>query len=87
MLFDLLRGPRCQARRNYRKIADWRLGDGVTYKIWVWQLGDIFVVGVPGEPYTELQVMIREAVPEKHVIVSVNTNGATLARVPAAPVA
>ena len=55
--------------------------------IWVWQLGDIFVVGVPGEPYTELQVMIREAVPEKHVIVSVNTNGAALARVPAAPVA
>ena len=49
----------------------------MTYKIWVWQLGDIFVVGVPGEPYTELQVMIREAVPEKHVIVSVNTNGAT----------
>ena len=47
----------------------------MTYKIWVWQLGDIFVVGVPGEPYTELQVMIREAVPEKHVIVSVNTNG------------
>ena len=55
----------------------------MTYKIWVWQLGDIFVVGVPGEPYTELQVMIREAVPEKHVIVSVNTNGAALARVPA----
>ena len=50
----------------------------MTYKIWVWQLGDIFVVGVPGEPYTELQVMIREAVPEKHVIVSVNTNGAAL---------
>jgi len=60
-----------QARRNYRKIADWQLGDGVIYKIWVWQLGDLFVVGVPGEPYSELQVMIREALPEKHVIVSV----------------
>ena len=59
----------------------------MTYKIWVWQLGEIFVVGVPGEPYTELQVMIREAVPEKHVIVSVNTNGAALARVPAGPAA
>lgn len=93
-----------QARRNYRKVADWQEDGGVVYKIIVWQLGDIFVVAVPGEPYTELQVrcwtcqvlcngiilnlcavlchgglgtqvMIRKAVPEKHVIVSVNTNG------------
>jgi len=39
------------------------------------QLGDLFVVAIPGEPYSELQVMIRKAVPEKQVIVSVNTNG------------
>jgi hypothetical protein len=64
-----------QARRNFRKIADWQTGDGVEFKIWIWQLGDIFVVSVPGEPYTELQQQIRERVPEKHVIVSVNTNG------------
>ena len=45
-----------QARRNYRKVADWQEDGGVVYKIVVWQLGDIFVVAVPGEPYSELQV-------------------------------
>jgi hypothetical protein len=45
-----------QARRNYRKVADWQENGGVVYKIVVWQLGDIFVVAVPGEPYSELQV-------------------------------
>eukprot|EP01050_Picozoa_sp_SAG11_P015539 SAG11_NODE_2025_length_3908_cov_1.787346_4_plen_139_part_00 len=48
-----------QAWRNMRKITDWQLGGGVAFKVWVWQLGDIFVVAVPGEPYAELQQQVR----------------------------
>lgn len=52
-----------QARRNYRKVADWQEDGGVVYTIVVWQLGDVFVVAVPGEPYSELQVRSSAKVP------------------------
>lgn len=40
-----------------------RLAVGQTFKVWVWQLGDIFFVATPGEPYTELQTIIRQRCP------------------------
>lgn len=43
--------------------------------LWVWQLGDIFVVAMSGEPYSSLQSHIRSRVPMVRVVVAPMTNG------------
>ena len=64
-----------QARRNLRKVEDWRSG-AVTISLYVWQLGQIFFVAAPGEPYSWLQTEVRRRCSDDiDVIVMSNTNG------------
>lgn len=64
-----------QARRNLRKVQDWKSG-AVEISVYVWQIGEIFFVACPGEPYAYLQTEIRRRVSESvHVVVMCCTNG------------
>ena len=64
-----------QARRNLRKVEDWKSG-AVEISVYVWQVGEIFFVACPGEPYSYLQTEIRRRVSSSvHVIVMCCTNG------------
>ena len=65
-----------QARRNLRKVQDWRSG-AVKISVYIWQLGQIFLVAVPGEPYSWLQTEIRRRCAAKniHILVLATTNG------------
>lgn len=55
-----------------------------TEKIWLWQLGDAILVGVPFEGYSALQTELRAAFPEKTIIVMNIANG-ILGYLPPAP--
>lgn len=65
-----------QARRSLTKLKDFGSGSGPNISVHVWQLGDIFVVATPGEPYEALQVEIRNRAPAGvKIIVAAMTNG------------
>ncbi len=53
------------------------LGDADTYRfsVWVWKVGDSFLVGYPGEAFTTLQRDLRSAFPDHRIIVMNVTNG------------
>eukprot|EP01052_Picozoa_sp_SAG31_P044566 SAG31_NODE_7821_length_1589_cov_1.191946_2_plen_103_part_01 len=63
-----------QARRSLRKVKDWSSG-AVRINVYVWQLGQIFVVACPGEPYSWLQTELRRrcSCPNACVLVLSNT--------------
>ena len=63
-----------QARRRLRSVQDWGSGDQ-TVPVWVWRLGEIWLVAVPGEPYSMLQTELRRRLPNKIIMVMVLTNG------------
>lgn len=57
-------------------LKDFASGNGPNISIHVWQLGDIFVVATPGEPYEALQVEIRKRAPAGvKIVVAAMTNG------------
>eukprot|EP00035_Acanthoeca_spectabilis_P015676 m.314860 g.314860 ORF g.314860 m.314860 type:complete len:271 (-) comp16412_c0_seq18:1728-2540(-) len=65
-----------QARRNLAKIVDFESSEPGRVKIWIWQLGDIFLVATSGEPYSAFQIELRQRVPSGvTVIVAAMTNG------------
>ena len=43
--------------------------------LWVWRLGDVFLVGTPSEPHSPLQVQLRKRFPNRAVIVMSLVNG------------
>ena len=53
------------------------VGDGTSYDfpLWIWRLGDAFVVALPGEAYSVLQTSLREAFPQTPILVLGVTNG------------
>ena len=50
-------------------------GDCLPTPIWLWRLGQVFVVAVPGEPYSLLQTELRRRFPDRTIVVSAVTNG------------
>ncbi len=50
--------------------------------VWLWRLGDCVVVGVPGEPYSRLQVELRERHPDLCIFVLGVTNAGLSAYLP-----
>jgi hypothetical protein len=64
--------------RLWRKRAVRRtVGDGTTAKmpLWVWRIGDAFLVGQPNEAYSKFQIDLRAAMKPHHVAVMNVVNG------------
>lgn len=59
----LLRGP---------KMPD---GGSIPFDLWLWQIGEAFVLGVPAEPYSVLQTELRDRFPGLPILISAVTNG------------
>lgn len=51
-------------------------GDSLLLETWVWQLGRIVFVGIPAEPFSLLQVKLRDRFPHLCIFIGVLTNGA-----------
>ena len=74
-----------QARRSLMKIQGWASdaattaskGKVGTITISIWQVGELFIVGIPGEPYSLLQTEIRQRCKSNHIVVAAMTNGYT----------
>lgn len=58
--------------------------DHFQFPIWVWRVGDSFIVGYPGEAFTLLQRELRAAFPDHRVVVMNVTNG-SIGYLPPAP--
>jgi hypothetical protein len=52
------------------------------FQVWIWRLGDCVVVGVPGEPYSRLQLELRRRHPQQSIIVLGVTNAGLSAYLP-----
>jgi hypothetical protein len=50
-------------------------GDTFDFPIWLWHVGNTFLIGYPGEAFSWLQQELRKALPECHVVVMNVTNG------------
>jgi hypothetical protein len=64
--------------RLWRKRAVRRtVGDGATTKmpLWMWRIGDAFLVGQPNEAYSKFQIDLRAALAPHHVAVMNVVNG------------
>lgn len=57
-------------------------GTQAAMPIWVWRAGRVFVVGVPAEAYSQLQVTLRQAFPEDAVVVMNLANGGFIGYLP-----
>ena len=69
---------RVQAERLRRKLRVRRtVGEGKSTKVplWVWRVGEGFIVGQPNEAYTLLQTELRRAFPNQAVTVLNLVNG------------
>lgn len=49
--------------------------DHFEFPIWVWQVGKAFIVGYPGEAFSDMQRELRAAFPDYRVVVMNVTNG------------
>jgi len=72
---DHVTGERLRRKLAVRK----SLGDGThaTFRQWVWRVGDTFVVGVPNEAYSHLQLELRRRFAGHAVAVMNIANGCT----------
>ena len=69
----LRRAERLQA--TYRS-SDVPMTDNIAaHPLWVWRLGDAYVVAHPGEAYSALQLTLRRRHPDKMIVVLNLTNG------------
>jgi hypothetical protein len=67
-----------QRERLLRKLRLRRtLGDGAEFRmpVWIWRIGDAFLVGYPAEAYSTLQTGLRAAFPDHAVVVMNVVNG------------
>lgn len=74
------RARRERLQRSERLQATYRVSGGaqteaVQHPLWVWRLGDAYVVAHPGEAYSPLQTVLRARHPDKIVVVMNLTNG------------
>jgi len=62
--------------RRKRTVRRW-IGNGVSARLsgWVWRLGDALLVGLPTEPYSQLQVELRRRFPRHPVCALSLANG------------
>lgn len=49
--------------------------DTMAVRLGIWQMGDIFLISCPGEPYSFLQTELRSRFPKNPIFVSVLANG------------
>jgi hypothetical protein len=67
-----------QRERLERKLRLRRtLGAGEVYalQVWIWKVGDTFIVGYPAEAFSSMQLDLRAAFPEMRVVVMNVVNG------------
>ena len=64
-----------RTRRRMQRARSVPAGDRVPFNVWVWQLGDAFVVAIPAEPYSLMQTELRRRFPGRTILVSTVTNG------------
>jgi len=69
-----------RTRESRVRRAEWRrkqAGTGVNadFPLWVWRLGDTFLVATPGEAYEELQRELRRRYPRRPLLVLSLANG------------
>jgi hypothetical protein len=64
-------------RLNRAKLRRLAVGDDreMDVSFWVWQLGDAFVVAMPGEMHTEFQMRLRDRFPQAQIAVMNIANG------------
>ncbi len=80
---DLDEGTRGERLRRVRDLRDGYIdGDTVQHPVWAWRWGDAIVVGQPGEPYSRLQLRLRERFPGTPIVVLGLTNGPGFVYVP-----
>jgi hypothetical protein len=70
---DRVQGERLKRKMRIRRIV----GDGTTARVplWVWRVGDAFVVGHPNEAYSRLQTKLRHDFPDQPIVVMNLVNG------------
>jgi hypothetical protein len=76
---------RALAERKRRLLEQIRpLPEGESYPLqyWLWQLGDIFVVAVEGEPYHFIQQELTRRFPDKSIMLIVLANGSRCVYLP-----
>ena len=56
--------------------------DSHPFRVWIWRVGDCVFVGVPGEPYSKLQLELRERHPQHAIYVLGVTNADLSAYLP-----
>ncbi len=56
--------------------------DSHPFRVWIWRVGDCVFVGVPGEPYSRLQLELRERHPQHAIYVLGVTNADLSAYLP-----
>ncbi len=69
----LQRAQRLQA--TYRPTGSAPVDDTVRHPLWVWRLGDAYLVAQPGEAYSAFQRTLRQRHPDKVILVLNLTNG------------
>lgn len=64
-------------RLNRAKLRRLAVGDDreMDVSFWIWQLGDAFVVAMPGEMHTEFQIRLRDRFPAARIAVMNIANG------------
>jgi hypothetical protein len=70
---DPVQKERLWRKRGVRKVV----GDGQTCQmpLWIWRLGDAFIVGHPNEAYSVMQTTLRASFPNRAVVVGNLVNG------------
>ena len=64
-----------RARRRLLRGPTLPQGGTIPFDLYLWQIGDAFVVAVPAEPYSVLQTELRSRCPDHPILISVVTNG------------
>jgi len=64
-----------RARRQLARKPHLPTGGVLPYDLWLWQIGDAFLVGVRGEPHSLLQTELRRRFPDRPIFVAALTNG------------
>ncbi|NQZ69773.1 MAG: hypothetical protein HRT89_17075, partial [Lentisphaeria bacterium] len=64
-----------RGRRNLLREPNLPKGDTMPVKLWTWKLGTIVFIGIPSEPFAEIQLVLRERFPQYTIIIGTLCNG------------
>jgi len=64
-----------RARRQLARRPLLPKGGSLPYDLWLWQIGEAFLVGIKGEPHSVLQTELRSRFPDHRIFVAAVTNG------------